>query len=50
MGTATESLPDEYFAPVTVDLAPQERVLALDLINTGKEEKFFKKVGVICAT
>jgi hypothetical protein len=44
VGDTTESLPDSYFEPVTVNLSPPERVLALDLINTGKEEKFFKKV------
>ena len=49
VGTATESLPGEYYQPVSVDLAPQERVLGLDLINTGKEDKFFKKVLAVFA-
>ena len=49
VGDATESVPDEYYEPVTVSLCPQERVLALDLINTGKEENFFKKVLAVFA-
>lgn len=44
IGDTTESVPTEYFDAVTVDLCPQERVLAFELIDTGKEEKFFKKV------
>lgn len=44
VGDTTESVPNSYFEPVMVNLSPPERVLALDLINTGKEEKFFKKV------
>jgi hypothetical protein len=52
VGDTTESLTDEYYQPICIDLAPQERVLPLELINTGKEEKFFKKVlavfGYLC--
>lgn len=34
---------------MTVDLAPQERVLGLDLINTGNEDNYFKKVLAVFA-
>jgi WASH complex subunit 7 len=49
VGDTVESLPDEYSAAVTVNLCPQERVLALELIDSGKEEKFFKKVLAVFA-
>ena len=49
VGDVTESLPDEYHEAVSVNLSPSERVLALELINTGKEEKFFKKVLAVFA-
>jgi hypothetical protein len=49
VGDVTEALPDEYYQPISVNLCPQERVLALELLNTGKEEKFFKKVLAVFA-
>ena len=47
MGDTINSLPDQYYEPVSVAVAPQERVLALELIHT--EEKFFKKVLAVFA-
>lgn len=47
VGDTVGSLPNEYFLPVSVNLNPQERVLALELIQT--EEHFLKKVLAVFA-
>ena len=49
IGDNIQSLPEEYYRPVAINLQPQERVLTMELINTGKEEKFFKKVLAVFA-
>jgi WASH complex subunit 7 len=49
VGDTVQSIPDEYYRPVAINMQPQERVLAMELINTGKEEKSFKKVLAVFA-
>ena len=49
VGDTVHPIHDEIFRPVAINLQPPERVLTMELINTGKEEKSFKKVLAVFA-